>query len=74
MREYFKTNSWATAAVETDDKVYPAVYVLRSNQRGGWPRKQPQRIAYAVGKDEWEVTDVPMTATITKLKTKGTLR
>lgn len=74
MREYFKANSWATATVETDDKVYPAVYVLKSNQRAGWPRKQPQRIAYAVGENQWEVTDVPMTATVTKLKTKGSLR
>ena len=74
MREYFKKNSWATAAVETDDKVYPAAYILNADQREGWPHRQPQRIAYAVGKDEWAVTDVPMTATITKLQTKGSLR
>ena len=74
MRAYFQANSWATAAVETDEKVYPAVYVLKSDKREGWPLRQPQRIAYSVGENTWEVSDIPMTATITKLKTKGSLR
>ena len=74
MREYFKTNSWATGSVETDDLSVPAAYILKSIDRKEYPRKLPQRIAYLVGENDWRVTDIPMNATITKLKTKGTLR
>ena len=74
LREYFDKNSRATGSVETDDLSVPAAYILKSIDRKEYPRKLPQRIAYLVGENEWRVTDIPMNATITKLKTKGTLR